>query len=73
MLRACELTLKGNWDDHLPLIEFAYNNNYQSSIKMAQFEAYMEENVRHQFGGITWKLRDTLDLTWCKKLHRRLK
>ena len=44
MLRACELTLKGNWDDHLPLIEFAYNSNYQSSIKMTQFEAYMEEN-----------------------------
>ncbi|KAI3681150.1 hypothetical protein L6452_35934 [Arctium lappa] len=27
------------WDSHLPLVEFAYNNNYHSSIGMAPFEA----------------------------------
>ncbi|TYJ98798.1 retrotransposon protein, putative, Ty3-gypsy subclass, expressed [Cucumis melo var. makuwa] len=32
MLRACVLQLKGSWDTHLPLMEFAYNNSYQSSI-----------------------------------------
>ncbi|WMV32426.1 hypothetical protein MTR67_025811 [Solanum verrucosum] len=32
MLRACVIDFKGNWDDPLPLIEFAYNNNYHSSI-----------------------------------------
>ena len=32
MLRACVLDFKGIWDDHLPLIEFAYNNNFQASI-----------------------------------------
>ena len=26
LLRACALDLKGNWDDSLPLVEFAYNN-----------------------------------------------
>ncbi|KAL4025962.1 hypothetical protein IC575_014368 [Cucumis melo] len=31
MLKACVLQLKGSWDTHLPLMEFAYNNNYQSS------------------------------------------
>ncbi|KAF3616825.1 RNA-directed DNA polymerase -like protein [Capsicum annuum] len=39
MLRACTINFKGSWDDHLPLIEFAYNNSYYSSIKMAPFEA----------------------------------
>ncbi|KAA0054059.1 DNA/RNA polymerases superfamily protein [Cucumis melo var. makuwa] len=39
MLRACVLQLKGSWDTHLPLIEFAYNNSYQSSIEMAPYEA----------------------------------
>ncbi|KAF3622660.1 RNA-directed DNA polymerase -like protein [Capsicum annuum] len=39
MLRACAIDFKGSWDDHLPLIEFAYNNSYYSSIKMAPFEA----------------------------------
>ncbi|KAL0559142.1 hypothetical protein IC582_003732 [Cucumis melo] len=39
MLRACVLQLKGSWDTHLPLMEFVYNNNYQSSIGMAPYEA----------------------------------
>ena len=39
MLRACVLNFKGSWDDHLPLVEFSYNNSYQSSIGMAPFEA----------------------------------
>ena len=39
MLRACVLEFQGSWDDQLPLIEFAYNNSYNSSIEMAPFEA----------------------------------
>ena len=39
MLQACILYLKGSWEDHLPLVEFAYNNSYQASIQMAPYEA----------------------------------
>ena len=39
ILRACVLDLKGRWDEHLPLVELAYNNSYQASIKMAPYEA----------------------------------
>ena len=39
MLRACVIDFKGNWDDHLPVIKFSYNNIYDSSISMAPFEA----------------------------------
>ena len=39
LLRACVLDLKGNWDDYLPLVEFAYNNSFPVSIGMAPFEA----------------------------------
>ncbi|XP_070029153.1 uncharacterized protein [Nicotiana sylvestris] len=39
MLRAYVLDFKRSWDEHLPLIEFAYNNNYHSSIQMAPYEA----------------------------------
>jgi hypothetical protein len=39
ILRACVLSWKGSWEDHLALAEFAYNNSYQASIKMAPFEA----------------------------------
>ena len=38
MLRACALDFLGSWDSHLPLVEFAYNNSYQSSIDMALSE-----------------------------------
>ena len=30
MLRSCVLQFKGNWDDQLALMEFAYNNSYHS-------------------------------------------
>ena len=39
MLWACVLDLKGGWEEHLPLVEFAYNNSYQVSIQMAPYEA----------------------------------
>ena len=39
MLRACVLDLKGSWEKHLPLVEFAYNNSYQASKQMAPYEA----------------------------------
>ncbi|GJS33586.1 DNA/RNA polymerases superfamily protein [Tanacetum coccineum] len=38
MLRACVIDFGGNWDDHLPLVEFTYNNSYHTSIKMPQYE-----------------------------------
>ena len=39
LLRACIIDFGGSWEDHLPLVEFAYNNSFQSSIGMAPFEA----------------------------------
>ena len=37
--RACVLEHKGSWEEHLPLVEFFYNNSYQASIQMAPYEA----------------------------------
>ena len=39
MLRACILDHKGSQGEHLPLVEFSYNNSYQASIQMAPYEA----------------------------------
>ena len=50
MLRACVIDFKGNWDDHLPLIEFSYNNSYHSSIAMAPFEALYGRRCRSTVG-----------------------
>ena len=50
MLRACVNDFKGSWDDHLPLIEFSYNNNYYSSIQMAPYKALYEHRCRSPVG-----------------------
>ncbi|XP_070046961.1 uncharacterized protein [Nicotiana tomentosiformis] len=41
---------KGSLDDHLLLIEFAYNNSYHASIQMAQFEALYGRRCRYPIG-----------------------
>ena len=46
MLRACVLDLGDTWDNHLYLVEFAYNNSYQISIQMALFEALYSRKFR---------------------------
>ena len=50
MLRACTLDFKGSWDDHLPLIEFAYNSSFHFSIGMALFEALYRRKCRSPIG-----------------------
>ena len=39
MLQAYVLDHKGSWEEHLPLVEFTYNNSYQASIQMEPYEA----------------------------------
>ncbi|XP_070002577.1 uncharacterized protein [Nicotiana sylvestris] len=39
-----------SWDDHLPLIEFAYTNNFHASIQMAPFEALYGGRCRSPIG-----------------------
>ena len=46
MLRACCMDHKAKWSDVLPLIEFAYNNSYQSTIQMAPYEALYGRRCR---------------------------
>ena len=45
MLWACTIEFEGSWDKYLPVIEFSYNNNYHTSIKMAQIEALYGKKV----------------------------
>ncbi|KAA3466612.1 DNA/RNA polymerases superfamily protein [Gossypium australe] len=46
MLRCCVLEFKGNWEKYLSLVEFAYNNSFQTSIKMAPYEALYGHKCR---------------------------
>ena len=44
------IDFEGSWDQHLPFIEFAYNNSYQASIQMALFEALYGRKCRSPVG-----------------------
>ncbi|GJW05723.1 putative reverse transcriptase domain-containing protein [Tanacetum coccineum] len=46
MLRACVIDFGKGWINHLPLVEFSYNNNYHASIKAAPFEVLYGQKCR---------------------------
>ena len=46
MLRACVLDHRGSQEEHLPLVEFTYNNSYLASIQMEPYEALYERPCR---------------------------
>ena len=46
MLRGCVLDFPGSWGRYILLMEFAYNNSFQSSIGMAPYEALYGKKCR---------------------------
>ncbi|GJZ96357.1 putative reverse transcriptase domain-containing protein [Tanacetum coccineum] len=46
MLRACAIDFGKGWVNHLPLVEFSYNNSYHASIKVVPFEALYGKKCR---------------------------
>ncbi|WMV07797.1 hypothetical protein MTR67_001182 [Solanum verrucosum] len=66
MLRACMIDFKGSLDDKLPLIEFAYNNRYHSSIQMAPYEALYGRRCRSPVG---WFEVGEAALIWIDSVH----
>ncbi|GJZ25625.1 putative reverse transcriptase domain-containing protein [Tanacetum coccineum] len=46
MPRACVIDFGKGWINHLPLVEFSYNNSYHASIKAAPFEALYGRKCR---------------------------
>ncbi|GJX98506.1 putative reverse transcriptase domain-containing protein [Tanacetum coccineum] len=46
MLHACAIDFGRGWVNHLPLVEFSYNNSYHASIKAAPFEALYGRKCR---------------------------
>lgn len=46
MLKACVLDLGESQETYLPLVEFAYNNGYQATIKMTPYEALQRKKIQ---------------------------
>nr|GFD11148.1 reverse transcriptase domain-containing protein [Tanacetum cinerariifolium] len=51
MLRACAIDFGKGWVNHLPLVEFSYNNSYHATIKAAPFEALYGRKCRSPIFG----------------------
>jgi len=39
LLRACIWNFGGNLEDHLPIVDFTYNNNYKATVGIAPYKA----------------------------------
>ncbi|GKD58051.1 putative reverse transcriptase domain-containing protein [Tanacetum coccineum] len=46
LLHACVIDFGKGWVNHLPLVEFSYNNSYHASIKAAPFKALYGRKCR---------------------------
>nr|GEX28632.1 putative reverse transcriptase domain-containing protein [Tanacetum cinerariifolium] len=70
MLRAYVIDFGNDWDKHLPLIEFSYNNSYHTSIKDAPFEALYGRKCRSL---ACWAEVGDVQLTSLKIVHETTK
>ncbi|XP_021593128.1 uncharacterized protein LOC110600571 [Manihot esculenta] len=61
MLRMCAINFGGQWDDRLPLVEFAYNNCYHSRIGMAPYVGPFE--IKDRVGIVTYRLELLLEFS----------
>ena len=73
LLRSFVLSWKGSWEDHLPLVEFAYNNSYQASIKIAPYEALYG---RKRISQLCWDVigkRSLVGPDWVQQTHDKVR
>nr|GFA27791.1 transposon Ty3-G Gag-Pol polyprotein [Tanacetum cinerariifolium] len=66
MLRACAIDFRKGWENHLPLVEFSYNNSYHASIKAAPFKALYGQKCRSH---VCWAEVGDTQLTGPKIIH----
>ncbi|XP_075489492.1 uncharacterized protein LOC142528334 [Primulina tabacum] len=66
MLLAYVIDFKSVWQSYIPLVEFAYNNSYESSIQMAPFEALYERRCIYP---LYWDDVDRAAVTGPEMIH----
>ena len=71
--RVCAMEFQGSWKGHLSLIEFKYNNNYQTSIDMAPFEHYTIKSVGYRLAGQKLERQNLWDQILSRKPQRKSK
>ncbi|GKA51955.1 putative reverse transcriptase domain-containing protein [Tanacetum coccineum] len=69
MLHACVIDFGSSWDQHLPLVEFSYNNSYHTSIKAVPYEALYGQKCRSP---ICWNEVGDSQLTGPELIHETM-
>nr|GEW47907.1 reverse transcriptase domain-containing protein [Tanacetum cinerariifolium] len=72
MLRTCAIDFEKGWVNHLPLVEFSYNNSYHASIKAVAFEALYGRKWVVRFGKrgkLNPRVHNTFHVSNLKKCH----
>jgi hypothetical protein len=54
-----------NWEDHIHLVEFSYNNGYQASLKMSPFEALYDKKCNTPVGWDNSTAREVVGIDFC--------
>ncbi|GJX40761.1 putative reverse transcriptase domain-containing protein [Tanacetum coccineum] len=70
MLRAYAIDFGKGWVNHLPLVEFSYNNSYHTSIKDVPFEALYGRKCRSP---VCWAVVGEVQLTGPKIVQETTK
>ena len=73
MLRSCVIDYEGSWDRHVPIVEFVYNNSFQSSIGMAPYEALYVRKCRTPLCWIELSEKKVIDLDLIQETEKKVK
>ncbi|XP_059068640.1 uncharacterized protein LOC131859116 [Cryptomeria japonica] len=73
LLRMYCMDQQYKWEEYLPLVEFAYNNSFQSSIKMAPFEALYGRRCRTPISWDRLEERITLGPEMLSEMEEQVK
>ena len=64
---------EGSWDGHIPLVEFVYNNSFQSSIGMAPYEALYGRKCRTSLCWMELSEKVVIGPEWIQETEEKVK
>ena len=67
------INYEGSWDRHIPLVEFVYNNSFQSSIGMAPYKALYGRKCRTPLCSTELSEKKVIGLNLIQKTEEKVK
>lgn len=73
MLWACVINFSRSWEEHLPLVDVAYNKSYNSGIGMAPYEVLYGRKCRTPLCWMEMGERQLLGLKMVQRTSEKIK